>query len=102
VSAINHDANARRFTTEVEGSVAELDYTLAGGVMTITHTGVPPAIGGRGIAAQLMREALGAARSAGWSVNPVCSYAAAHMARHSQDTEESSGAGDSPSAGRVS
>jgi predicted GNAT family acetyltransferase len=98
VSAIKHDPNAHRFTTEVNGSRAQLDYTLQGGVMTITHTGVPPAIGGRGVAAQLMREALSAAHSAGWSVNPVCSYAAAYMARHPRAAGESSPAGDSPSA----
>ena len=55
---ISHDAAAHRFTTEVEGSQAQLDYTLAGGVMTITHTRVPPDIGGRGIAAELMSAAL--------------------------------------------
>ncbi len=79
MSTINHDTGAHRFTTEVDGSHAELDYTLADGVMTITHTRVPPEIGGRGIAAQLMEAALSAARVAGWSVNPACSYAKAYL-----------------------
>jgi predicted GNAT family acetyltransferase len=85
VIAVSHDAGERRFTAEVDGSHAQLDYTLAGGIMTITHTRVPPAIGGRGIAAELMRSALAAARSAGWSVNPACSYAAAYMTKHPQE-----------------
>ena len=84
MSTINHDTGAHRFTTEVDGSHGELDYTLADGVMTITHTRVPPAIGGRGIAAQLTEAALGAARAAGWSVNPVCSYAKAYLEKHPQ------------------
>ena len=84
MSTISHDAGAHRFTTEVDGSHAELDYTLAAGVMTITHTRVPPAIGGRGIAAQLMEAALSAARAAGWSVNPACSYAKAYLEKHPQ------------------
>jgi len=50
--------------------------------MTITHTRVPPAIGGRGVAAELMDAALRAAKDAGWSVNPACSYAAAYVAKH--------------------
>src|ERR1700675_1677251 len=87
MSTINHDTGAHRFTTEVDGSHAELDYTLADGVMTITHTRVPPAIGGRGIAAQLMEAALGAARAAGWSVNPACSYAKAYLEKHPQGAE---------------
>jgi uncharacterized protein len=109
---INHDPAAHRFTADVEGSHAQLDYTLADGVMTITHTRVPPAVGNRGIAAELMRAALGAAGDAGWSVNPACSYAAAYMAKHQQDAgrehvdalldealEESFPASDSPSVG---
>jgi predicted GNAT family acetyltransferase len=116
MSTINHDANGHRFTTEVDGHPAQLDYTLAGGVMTITHTRVPAAIGGRGIAAELMRAALNAARTSGWSVNPACSYAAAYLQKHPQDTDqqrhvddlldealaESFPASDSPAVGGIS
>ena len=109
---VSHDAAAHRFSAEVEGSHAQLDYTLAGTVMTITHTRVPQAIGGRGIAAELMRSALNAAHAAGWSVNPACSYAAAYMAKNAQQADkqhvedlldealdESYPASDSPSVG---
>jgi uncharacterized protein len=110
---IRHDAAAHRFTAEVEGRQAVLDYTVAGDVMTITHTGVPSAIAGRGIAAELMRAAVDTARSAGWKINPVCSYAAAYLEKHPQAgrtqhdedlldeaLEESFPASDSPSVGR--
>jgi predicted GNAT family acetyltransferase len=115
MSTIDHDPGAHRFATEVDGSRAELDYTLANGVLTITHTIVPPAIGGRGIAAELMKAALGAARGAGWSVNPVCSYAKSYLAKHPQEAdkqhldelldealEESFPASDPPSVGASS
>jgi uncharacterized protein len=116
VTTIRHDAVARRFTTEVEGSRAQLDYTLVGTVMTITHTRVPPNIGGRGIAAELMSAALAAAHDAGWSVNPACSYAAAYLAKrkapdgdrqHIEDLldealEESFPASDPPAVGGTS
>ncbi|HXA35406.1 MAG TPA: GNAT family N-acetyltransferase [Steroidobacteraceae bacterium] len=87
MSAIRHDEAAHRFITEVDGNLARLDYTLSGAVMTITHTGVPPPIEGRGIAAELMRAALEFARAKGWSVDPACSYAAAYMAKHGQDSD---------------
>jgi hypothetical protein len=54
--------------------------------MIITHTGVPSAIGGRGIAAELMQAALNAARSAGWTIDPACSYAAAYMRKQKEHT----------------
>jgi predicted GNAT family acetyltransferase len=84
---IKHDTTAHRFTTIVDGQRAVLDYTLAANVMTITHTEVPGPIEGRGIAGQLTREALAAARERGWRVVPACSYAAAYIARHPLDAE---------------
>jgi predicted GNAT family acetyltransferase len=116
VITISHNQSAHRFTTEVDGNHAQLDYTLAGDVMTITHTRVPAAIGGRGIAAELMRAALAAAHASSWSVNPQCSYAVAYMRRHPQASDaqrhvddlldealdESFPASDSPSVGGAS
>jgi predicted GNAT family acetyltransferase len=112
MSTISHDQNAKRFTTEIDGHLAELDYTVAGEVMTITHTRVPPAIGGRGVAAELMRAALKVAAERGWSIDPACSYAAAYMRKHAQAADkghmddlldealdESFPASDSPSVG---
>jgi predicted GNAT family acetyltransferase len=77
-----HDESRRRFGVRVEGHDCELDYRLVDGVMTITHTGVPAAVGGRGIAAELTRVALEHARTKGWKVVPACSYAAVYMKRH--------------------
>lgn len=84
---VEHDAQSRRFSTTVEGLQAVLDYTLRDAVMTITHTAVPAAISGRGIAAGLMSAALKLARASGWTVFPACSYAAAYMRKH-EDAEE--------------
>lgn len=79
---IRHDSAAHRFETTVDGSRCELDYTLRGNVMTLTHTGVPAAVGGRGVASELVRTALDLARAEGWKVVPACSYAATWMERH--------------------
>lgn len=79
---IRHLASAHRFETTVEGFTCELDYTLQGQVMTITHTGVPPEVGGRGIAGELVRAAYEQARREGWKVVPACSYARVWSERH--------------------
>jgi predicted GNAT family acetyltransferase len=79
---VRHDPAAHAFFAEFGGHRAVLNYACADGIMTIVYTGVPDAIGGRGIAAQLTRSALGFARTQGWSVRPRCSYAAAFMRRH--------------------
>ena len=80
--AIVHDQAARRFTVVVDGVEAELDYLLGEHAITITHTGVPPAIGGRGVAGALVHAAVEFARGAGLKVVPACSYAEAWMRRH--------------------
>lgn len=79
---IRHDPGSQRFSTRVEGIEAVLDYRRDGDTMVIEHTGVPPAIGGRGIAGTLVRAAFEHARRQGWSVRPTCSYAAAWVQRH--------------------
>jgi predicted GNAT family acetyltransferase len=80
--SIAHDPAGHRFSTVVDGIEAHLAYRLRGGVMTIVHTGVPEAIGGRGIAGALVKAALDHARAEGLKVNPACSYSAAWMERH--------------------
>lgn len=76
-----NDAHGR-FETTVDGVLCVLEYRLHGGILTITHTGVPEAVGGRGIAAALTRFALDTARGEGWRVVPACAYSIAWLARH--------------------
>jgi predicted GNAT family acetyltransferase len=61
-----------------------LDYTVHDQLMTITHTGVPDALGGRGLAARLTKFALDHARGQHWKVVPRCSYAAVYIERHEE------------------
>ena len=82
MSQIRHDAASRRFAIEVDGHLGYLEYERDGGTMAITHTIVPAPIGGRGIAAALVRTAVEHARQEGLKVVPACSYAAAWFARH--------------------
>lgn len=79
---IQHEPAAHRFVVVVDGHECELVYRLADGVMRIVHTGVPSAVGGRGIASELVRAAYDTARAQGWKVVPACSYAAVWVERH--------------------
>ena len=83
--SVEHLPAKSRFETVVEGGTSVLDYWLRDGVMTIHHTGVPPRLEGRGIAAALVQAALDHARAHGLKVNPVCSYAGAYMRKHPQN-----------------
>jgi len=51
-------------------------------VRIATHTVVPPAIGGRGVAAQLVDRFVSDAREQGFKIVPRCSYVEAQFQRH--------------------
>ena len=84
---VHHDPGAHRFHTQVDGHEAELLYSLRDDRMVINHTGVPNQIGGRGVAAALVKAALDHARAQGWRVVPACSYSAAYIERHPEYAE---------------
>ncbi|MBB3228312.1 hypothetical protein FHW69_002947 [Luteibacter sp. Sphag1AF] len=82
---IVHDTSHQAFRTTVDGHACILTYTLdKSGVMAITHTSVPQAVGGRGVASALTLAAVQAAQASGWKVVPQCSYAAAWFRRHGE------------------
>lgn len=79
---VRHNIAESRFEALVDGRLCVADYSLAGSLMTMHHTFVPPHIEGRGIAAALVAAALVHARTAGLHVQPSCSYVARYMRRH--------------------
>jgi predicted GNAT family acetyltransferase len=81
-ASARHNREASRFEATVDGHLCVCVYRVYGKVMMLTHTGVPAALRGRGIAAQLVQAALEFARSKGLKVRPDCSYAEVYMQRH--------------------
>ncbi|MBX3593519.1 GNAT family N-acetyltransferase [Sphingomonas sp.] len=79
---VRDNRDRHRFEIEVEGHTAHADYTIDDGVITFTHTLVPPALEGRGIASRLIRHALGDARARGLKVVPQCPFVAAYIEKH--------------------
>ncbi len=81
---IQHNPDQHRFEYTEDGLTSVIQYQLADGVMSITHTEVPTKLEGRGIAADLTRAALDTARRDGLQVDPVCSYVQSYLRRHSE------------------
>ena len=78
---INNEA-AHRFETTVEGLLSQAAYRRSGNVITFTHTEVPEALSGRGIANQLAKYALDYSRDNGLEVVPICPFISAYIKRH--------------------
>lgn len=77
-----HRPEQSRFTAQVGGSTGLLTYDRAGRTVAMTHTIVPPEIGGRGVASALTAAAVAWARDQGLAVDPQCSYVRAWLDRH--------------------
>jgi predicted GNAT family acetyltransferase len=79
---VRHDREGSRFVATVDSQECVALYRVYGKVMMLTHTGVPKALRGRGIAAVLVQAALDHARERGLKVRPDCSYAEDYMHKH--------------------
>jgi predicted GNAT family acetyltransferase len=81
-STVTHNLEAGRFQLEKDGLLCELDYRLEPGRIVFTHTGVPPALEGQGLASRLARAGLDYARAQGLKVVPACSFMENYLAKH--------------------
>lgn len=67
---------------EADGHLAVSHYTLAPGVITISHTEVPAELEGRGIGSALVRGALDIIRERGLRVVANCPFVSGYIAKH--------------------
>lgn len=79
---VQHEPEQSRYSATVDGQQAVADYQRQGNVIAFTHTEVPAAIGGRGVASALARRALDDARQMGAQVVPSCQFFARFMDEH--------------------
>jgi len=75
------------FELVVDGHRAVAAYQMEGDTIVFTHTIVPRAIEGRGVASKLIRAALDSARDRGLKVVPQCPFVAAYIKRR-PDTQD--------------
>jgi predicted GNAT family acetyltransferase len=79
---IHNNTAASRFEIAVDGSLALIAYVRDGNTITFTHTQVPPALEGRGLASSMARAALEHAQAQGLIVIPLCPFVASYIRRH--------------------
>ncbi len=81
--SIRHEPEAQRFAIELANGTGVIRYReLAGRVLDLNHTFVPPGLRGSGIASRLTEHALRYAREHGYRVIPSCPFVAAYIERH--------------------
>lgn len=71
-----------RFVVQAEGMEAELVYRVRDDRLFLLHTEVPEALGGRGIAGQLVRASIRRAEADHLTIVPWCPYARRWLKEH--------------------
>lgn len=80
---ITKNEQTSQYETTIDGQVAYVAYDLEEpNRIVLTHTIVPDALSGRGIAGEVVKHALDDARANNLKVIPQCSYVAAYIKRH--------------------
>jgi hypothetical protein len=79
---VRHNVSAHRFETDAGREPAYAEYEMANGRMALTHTWVPMAGRGKGLAGIVVEAALEYAQANGLKVEPVCSYVQSFIAQH--------------------
>jgi predicted GNAT family acetyltransferase len=79
---VRYNPSLHRFELDVDGQLAVAYYTRAPGLITFTHTEVPPALSGRGIGTELARGALELVRAEGLKVASKCPFISDFLEKH--------------------
>ncbi|MGY4395060.1 putative GNAT family acetyltransferase [Sphingomonas sp. UYAg733] len=76
-----------RYELQEAGELAFAAYERRGDVVVFTHTIVPQALEGRGIASRLVSHALDDVRAQGLKIDPQCAFVAAYLKRHPKECD---------------
>lgn len=79
---VKHNQRQSRFEVVIDAQTAVLEYYVNDGVITFTHTGVPPELEGRGIGSQLVKAGLNYARENKFRVRSFCWFVDKYMKLH--------------------
>ena len=79
---VTDNATRRRYEMVVDGVTAYVTYARKGDRLTLVHTEVPQALGGRGVGSALATAVLEDVRSRGLRVAVECEFLEAFIKRH--------------------
>jgi len=85
VTITRHEGNDHgEYRAHVEGSdhIGRLTWQERNGARVADHTLVPPEIGGKGVAGELVKALVADAREQGFKIVPQCSYVEVAFRRH--------------------
>ena len=82
MTEVTDNAARSRYELVVDGVTAFVTYVRHGDRLTLVHTEVPQALGGRGVGSSLATAVLEDIRGRGLHIVPECEFIAAFIKRH--------------------
>ncbi|HEX2833466.1 MAG TPA: GNAT family N-acetyltransferase [Thermoanaerobaculia bacterium] len=83
MTEIRDNKDRSQYEVTLDGSTAYVAYDREGADRIVfTHTVVPEALSGRGLAGEIVKYALDDARAQGLRVVPQCTYVQSYLKRH--------------------
>jgi uncharacterized protein len=80
---VRENRDEDRFEIWADGELAGFaEYRGHGDVVSFVHTEIAEKFGGRGLASQLIRQALDTSRERGSKVLPICPFVRSFIAKH--------------------
>jgi predicted GNAT family acetyltransferase len=79
---IRDNPDRNRFEMDAGNDVAVVNYRLAPGVITLSHTEVPEELEGQGLGSRIVRGVLDIVRGRGLKVVPACGFVAAFIRKN--------------------
>jgi len=79
---VAHNAAQKRFEIQLGDQIAMVKYILGSSEIIFTHTEVPEAFEGQGVASKIAKVAVEYAKAQGLRIRPMCPYMAAYIQRH--------------------
>jgi len=77
-----HNEAENKYEYHIDGHIAHITYDNQDGVLHITHTIVPDALAGKGLAKILTIDVMNEVEKQGLKVQPQCSYTVAFMEKN--------------------
>lgn len=82
-----NDENRNRFELQVGSHTAFIEYKLDGDVISLIHTEVPAALGGKGVGKKLVALVLEYIKQQNLKLIPLCPFVAAYLKRNPEDQQ---------------
>ncbi len=81
---ITDNPSEKQFESNIQNELAKIEYIISKDKIYLTHTEVPPALGGKGIGSALMKGVFEIIEKRNLKLVPLCPFVLSYLNRHQE------------------